>query len=252
VPGDYDGDGIHDPAVWRPANGVWYVLTSGSGFVSSMRVPWGSGAVGDVPVPADYDGDGRTDIAVWRPSTGTWYVKTSSSGFASSFTVAWGSGAVGDRPVPGDYDGDGRADIAVWRAPLGTWFILRSHVDYSTAYPYIVSWGSSLVGDQPVLGDYDGDGATDITVWRGPTGRWFLLPSGGGFRSAFASYVDWGGRSSGDQPVAGDFDGDGRSDVAVWRGPAGTWFVKTSSSGFVESSAVQWGTSLLADVPVTR
>jgi putative transposon-encoded protein len=75
VPGDYDGDGTIDLAVFRPSTGTWFIVNSGTGTVMSM--PWGNSA--DLPVPADYDGDGRTDIAVFRPSTGTWFIINSST-----------------------------------------------------------------------------------------------------------------------------------------------------------------------------
>ena len=58
VPGDYDGNGVEDVAVFRPSNGTWYVRGQGN-FVYGQN--------GDIPVPGDYNGDGSYEAAVFRP-----------------------------------------------------------------------------------------------------------------------------------------------------------------------------------------
>jgi hypothetical protein len=48
--------------------------------------------------------------------------------------------------------------------------------------------------------------------------------------------------------VAGDYDRDGRPDLIVYRPSTGTWYVRTSSSGYTDFVTVQWG--LPGDVPM--
>ncbi len=129
VPGDYDGDGRADFAVFRPASGDWYILRSSDGLVSGVNFGLGT----DLAVPADYDGDLKTDVAVFRE--GAWYyLRSSDGGFVG---IAWGIAT--DKPAPGDYDGDGKYDVAVYRPSEGAWYALRSSDSGVTA----AQWGIS-------------------------------------------------------------------------------------------------------------
>jgi uncharacterized delta-60 repeat protein len=69
--------------------------------------------------------------------------------------------------------------------------------------------------------DFDGDGKSDVAVFRPSDGFWYLNQSTAGY-----GYVQWG--FSTDRPAAGDANQDGKTDVAVFRN--GAWHALTSGS----------------------
>jgi hypothetical protein len=78
-------------------------------------------------------------------------------------------------------------------------------------------------GDIPVPGNYDLDAATEIAIFR---------PSGGFWYISGISTSQWG--ASGDIPVPQDYNGGGVTDLAVWRPSNGVWYINGVGD-------VQWG-----------
>jgi hypothetical protein len=185
--------------------------------------------------------DGRGETGVWRfTSTGTDFadpVKNwdNISDFGGSW--AWAD----SKPVHGDFNGDGKDDIAVLyddgKAPDGRnatalWTFTSTGTDFANP---VREWDSVVDGrswawarSKPVAGDFDGDGLDDVAVLYDNgqaangdqhTALWVLTNTGEGFSDPvrkWDSVVD--GRSwawARSKPVAGDFDGDGKDDVAV-------------------------------------
>ncbi len=253
TPGDFDGDGKDDIAVWRSAtdNSFFIILQSSTNTVRYVRF----GIPNDDPfLIADYDGDGIDDPAIFRKGATDgaqsqfWWFGSYGITKGVQVVVNWGVGA--DTAAPGDYNGDGKADFLVNRT-VGTRAVMFIHYGtggFDATSPNDTQTRFGLTSDLIVPGDYDGDGKTDIAVSRaeGAALAWYFLPSAGGAIQRLA----WG-RSSGDSEVQGDYDGDGKTDYAVWRSSAGNpgvFFILRSSNQTVQYQ--NWG--LFGDAPTAQ
>lgn len=85
--------------------------------------------------------------------------------------------------------------------------------------------------------DFDGDGRSDISVFRPSEGNWYANQSRAGFLG-----LHFG--QNGDRPVPADYDGDGKADIAVFRD--GTWYRLLSGNGTFDG--INFG--LAGDKPV--
>jgi subtilisin-like proprotein convertase family protein len=274
--GDYDNDARADLVLYRPGSAdgesQFLILRSSLGGQAISGVdfrpsdpssPLANAELrpGDIPVTGDFDGDGIADAAVYRPESdrqpgaSEWLILGSRTGPRS---VLFGGPGL-DLPAVGDYDGDGITDIAVFRPEsdllpgAAEWFILPS----SSGQAFRVTFGGSGGLDVPAVGDFDGDGRSDIAVFRPSSdlvlgaSQWFILPSGPNdlsFSQKLGGYPILFGEAGVDQPVPGDYDGDGRSDIATYRPSTSEWFFLRSSLPLEQAGmSVLFGTP--GDIP---
>ncbi len=101
----------------------------------------------------------------------------------------------------------------------------------------LVRYQGDAVASRHTPFDFDGDGRSDISVFRPINGVWYLNQSTNGF-----SATQFG--LSADKITPADFDGDGKTDISVYRD--GVWYwLKSSDNSF---NARQFG--IASDIPV--
>lgn len=252
--GDYDNDGKKDLTVWSPgAAGVAAFNIFRSSNNTVLSIPFGQ--TGDDPtIGGDWDGDGRDDLAVYRdgtsgsPQSTFWWASVNTP--ASQNVIEWGTD--GDVAYGLDFDGDGKTDAAVQRnggGGRGDHYIRPTN---NTAPTIILGYG--LSSDFVVPGDYDGDGRDDICVSRNAnfgsgTFKYFWIreSDGGGTPQ---SPIQWG--IPGDFITQGDYDGDGITDIGVWRSNVDPtlnfFYIRRSSDNALQQ--FEWGAS--GDYPVNN
>ncbi len=153
VVGDWNGDGIDTPGVFR--NGLW-LLTNGingqnvNNTAPPINFTFAFGGAGDLPVTGDWNGDGLDTIGVFRVGANILTNKLADFDPVEAFTFSFGG--AGDLPVSGDWDGDGVDTIGVFRNNFG--FILTNRLaNFDATEAFTVNFG--VQGDQPLAGDWN-------------------------------------------------------------------------------------------------
>lgn len=244
---DDDNDGVLDPSDAFPLNPAEWLDTDGDGVGNNADPDDDNDGFADAidPDPLDPSSVPPAHIAAWQPTTATFLLDSDGSdGWSLGDTTITGFGSGVDLPVAGDWNGDGIDEIGVWVA--GT---LRFRLDANANDTWDdVSGGDTLtavfglVGDRPVAGDWNGDGLSEVGVWR-PSTRRFLLDNNGNGR--------WDGVTGGDtltaafgletdRPITGDWNGDGRDDVGFWRPDTRRFYLDTNGND-------AWDGTLLGD-----
>jgi hypothetical protein len=210
--GDFDGDAHLDLAV-TGSRDVSVLLGDGNGSFGNAA-HFDAGAYPFSVAVGDLNGDGHPDLALTNPAYGSVSVLlgdgTGSFGPAAHFDA-------GDGPISvavGDLNGDGHPDLAV--ANIGSDDVSVLLGDGTGSFGNAANFGVGTEPTSVAVGDFDGDGNPDLATanyqFSGTDDVSVLLGEGDGTFGT-AEHLTAGIYTS--SVAVGDFDGDGRPDLAT-------------------------------------
>jgi hypothetical protein len=161
--GDWDGDGVETPGLYRQSDGYVYLRNSNTQGVADIKFFFGN--PGDVPIAGDFNGDGFDTVSIYRPSNQTFYIinklGSGDQGLgAAEFSYVFGN--PGDQPFVGDFDGDGVETAALHRESTGLVYFRNTHTQGIADAQFV--FGDP--GDRLVAGDWTGNGVFTPALFR--------------------------------------------------------------------------------------
>ncbi len=197
--GDWDGDGVDTPGLYRQSDGYVYLRNSNTQGIADIKFFFGD--PGDVPIAGDFNGDGFDTVSIYRPSNQTFYIinelGSNDAGLgAAEYSFMFGD--PGDEPFVGDFDGDGIDEVALHRDTTGLVYYrntLTTGIADASFY-----WGDPA--DIVFAGNWNGDKTDTVGLLR-PSNSTFYWRNTNTQGIADGSALVAGGST--DAPVAGTF-----------------------------------------------
>ena len=233
--GDFNGDGKVDVLYYYNDGGAWtaevFVLTYGTlqkqrwatrqgGFWSDQQ--WYVG---------DFNGDGRDDVLKYWNENEHWTCDVHLSTGSGFEMHRWATGQGGfwsaQKWFVGDFNGDGKDDIAKYWNDNNHW---TCDVHLSTGSGFEMHrWATGQGGfwdsQKWFVGDFNGDGRDDVLKYWNENNLWTCdvhISNGGGFEMQRWA-TGQGGYWDSQEWRIGDFNGDGKDDIAKYWNENNNW-----------------------------
>jgi hypothetical protein len=163
IMGDWDGDGVETPGMYRQSDGYVYLRNSNSQGIAHIRFFFGD--PGDVPIAGDFNNDGFDTVSIYRPSNQTFYIINElgeNDGGLGPADFSYVFGNPGDKAFVGDFNGDGVETVGLHRESTGLVYYRNSHKAGNADNQFI--FGDP--GDRLIAGDWTGDAVFTPALFR--------------------------------------------------------------------------------------
>jgi Tol biopolymer transport system component len=163
IMGDWDGDGVETPGMYRQSDGYVYLRNSNTVGIADIRFFFGN--PGDVPIAGDFNSDGFDTVSIYRPSNQTFYIinelgKNDGGLGPADFSYVFGN--PGDKAFVGDFDGNGEETVGLHRESTGLVYYRNEHSTGNADNQFI--FGDP--GDGLIAGDWTGNGDFTPALFR--------------------------------------------------------------------------------------
>jgi DNA-binding beta-propeller fold protein YncE len=171
VVGDWNGDGIDTPGIYRPSSSYFYLWDSWRN--PSMASPDYLvllGNPGDRPLAGSWDASGAYGVGTFRPSNGILYLRNNLTTGVSDYAMVLGNPS--DIGVAGDWNTDGAYNAGIFRPSEVKYYLSNRNTNGIVFGDIALALGNA--GDTPFTGDWTHSGYNGVAVFRPSTGFLYL------------------------------------------------------------------------------
>ncbi|MDW8217140.1 MAG: hypothetical protein RML57_06005, partial [Acidobacteriota bacterium] len=161
--GDWDGDGIDTPGIYRNVNGAmtFFLINNNTGGFADVSFAFGG--VGDIPLAGDWDGNGTVTVGVYRPSVQTFFLRNALAAGNPDLAVVIAGAQGGDVPVAGRWTaGSGVTGVGLYRPSTGQFLLKNANTSGAPDVTFTLTTTGTFVA--AVAGDWTRQGFATVGV----------------------------------------------------------------------------------------